>query len=62
MTAQNPAQETSATPRQGAGLAAAICAFTIWGVLPLYMKPLQAVPALEIKPHRIVWSCLLRYA
>ncbi|MBK6349773.1 MAG: EamA family transporter RarD [Steroidobacteraceae bacterium] len=59
MTGQNPAQETPATPRPGGGLAAAIAAFTIWGVLPLYMKPLHELPALEIMAHRIVWSCLL---
>jgi chloramphenicol-sensitive protein RarD len=62
MTGQNPVPAASVSPRAGAGLAAAIGAFTIWGVLPLYMKPLQAVPALEIMAHRIVWSCLLVFA
>ena len=41
---------------------AAIAAFTIWGVLPLYMKPLHELSALEIMAHRIVWSCLLVFA
>jgi chloramphenicol-sensitive protein RarD len=41
---------------------AAIGAFTIWGVMPLYLKPLAAVPALEIMSHRIVWCCLLVFA
>ena len=62
MTSPNPVPETSATPRAHGGLAAAIAAFTIWGVLPLYMKPLHALPALEIMAHRIVWSCLLVFA
>jgi chloramphenicol-sensitive protein RarD len=52
----------SATPRATNGLLAAICAFTIWGVLPLYLRPLAALPALEIMAHRIVWSCLLVFA
>lgn len=43
----------------GAGLAAAIAAFTIWGAMPLYLRPLQALSALEIMAHRIVWCCLL---
>lgn len=43
----------------GAGLAAAIGAFSIWGVLPLYLKPLGHLSALEIMSHRIVWCCLL---
>ena len=62
MTGQHPAPAAPVSPRASAGLAAAIGAFTIWGVLPLYMKPLQAVPALEIMAHRIVWSCLLVFA
>jgi chloramphenicol-sensitive protein RarD len=62
MTGQNPAPAAPVSPHAGAGLAAAIGAFTIWGVLPLYMKPLHALPALEIMAHRIVWSCLLVFA
>jgi chloramphenicol-sensitive protein RarD len=46
----------------GAGLAAAVSAFTIWGVMPLYLKPLQALSPLEIMAHRIVWCCLLVFA
>ena len=62
MTGQNTAPAAPVSPGAGAGLAAAIGAFTIWGVLPLYMKPLHALPALEIMAHRIVWSCLLVFA
>jgi chloramphenicol-sensitive protein RarD len=39
------------------GLAAASTAFVIWGVLPLYLKQLQHVPALQITAHRLVWGC-----
>jgi chloramphenicol-sensitive protein RarD len=62
MTSPNPAPAVPATPRERGGLAAAIGAFTIWGVLPLYMKPLHELSALEIMAHRIVWSCLLVFA
>jgi chloramphenicol-sensitive protein RarD len=55
-----PLQSPVAPPSTaGIGLAAAICAFTIWGVLPLYLKPLGHLPALEIMAHRIVWCCVL---
>lgn len=54
--------DPTAHPRAGAGLLAAIGAFTIWGVLPLYLKPLHALPALEIMAHRIVWCCVLVFA
>ncbi len=43
----------------GSGLAAAIGAFIIWGLFPLYLKPMAEVPALQIMAHRVVWCCLL---
>jgi chloramphenicol-sensitive protein RarD len=41
-----------------------VLAYTCWGLFPLYWRPLQQVPALEILAHRIAWSlvflgCLL---
>ncbi len=33
-----------------------VLAYTAWGVLPLYWKLLNAMPALEILAHRIFWS------
>jgi chloramphenicol-sensitive protein RarD len=44
------------------GFAAAIGAFVIWGLFPLYLKPLAGVPTLQIMAHRIVWCCLLVFA
>ena len=38
------------------GLLAATLAFILWGLLPMYWKALQSVPAQEIICHRIVWS------
>ncbi len=40
------------------GLAATIGAFLIWGFMPAYLKPMSAVPALEIMAHRLVWCCV----
>jgi chloramphenicol-sensitive protein RarD len=40
------------------GLVAAAGAYLIWGLLPIYWKLLQSVPAAQIMAHRIVW-CLL---
>ncbi len=40
------------------GLAALVSAFGIWGLLPLYLRPLHSVPPLEIAAHRLVWCCL----
>lgn len=38
------------------GLFYAAGAYTIWGLLPIYWKALQRVPAAEILAHRIVWA------
>ena len=40
------------------GLLAATIAFAIWGVFPLYLKPLAEVPALEVMAHRVAWCCV----
>ena len=54
---------TTVPPVPGrSGLAAAVSAFAIWGVFPLYLKPLSSVPALQIMSHRIVWCCLVVFA
>ena len=31
-------------------------AYTMWGFLPIYFKVVEAVPALEVLTHRIVWG------
>jgi len=40
------------------GLAAAVAAFGLWGLFPVYFHALSAVPALQIIAHRIVWSAV----
>ncbi|QJD83835.1 EamA family transporter RarD [Cohnella herbarum] len=40
------------------GLINAIIAYTIWGLLPIYWKWFESMPAGEILSHRIVWSFL----
>jgi len=38
------------------GIVSAIGAYALWGLLPVYWKAVQAVPALEILCHRMAWS------
>ena len=38
------------------GFAFALTAYLIWGFLPLYLKMLAHVPALEVIAHRVLWS------
>lgn len=41
------------------GMLASIGAYLLWGILPVYWKLLQTVPAGEILLHRMVWSLVL---
>jgi chloramphenicol-sensitive protein RarD len=38
------------------GVIYAICAYFLWGILPVYWKLIQSVPAVEIIGHRMIWS------
>ena len=40
------------------GILYGIGAYALWGLLPIYWKALQQVPALEILANRMVWSLL----
>jgi len=44
------------------GLLLGIGAYASWGVLPLYIHMLRAVPALQLLAHRVLWSLLLLVA
>lgn len=39
-----------------AGFAFAVSAYVLWGGLPVYLKALSHVSALEIVAHRVIWS------
>jgi chloramphenicol-sensitive protein RarD len=51
MTPRSQAEGPAST-----GLLAAMAAFVAWGLLPIYWKTLEHVPAFEVLCHRIVWS------
>lgn len=38
------------------GMIYAICAFTFWGLIPIYFKQVSSVLPLEVLVHRIIWS------
>jgi len=40
------------------GFTAGVAAFTMWGLLPLYLKPLHAIDATTIISHRVIWGCV----
>jgi chloramphenicol-sensitive protein RarD len=60
-------EQTRGLPRHSAaeiepatvGLWHAVLAYGLWGLVPIYWKLLQNVPAFQLICHRIVWSCVL---
>ncbi len=38
------------------GFGFVLTAYLLWGVLPLYMKAVAHIPAMEVIAHRIFWS------
>ena len=41
------------------GTLAAVTAFSLWGVLPVFWKTLEGVPILETTAHRVVWTLVV---
>ncbi|WP_299921152.1 EamA family transporter RarD [uncultured Pelagimonas sp.] len=46
-------QTNTDSPR---GLAFAVTAYFLWGFLPLYLKLVDHIPAIEVVAHRVIWS------
>lgn len=46
-------------PASQPGFWAALGAFLIWGLFPIYWKALEQVPALQIMAHRLTWCFAL---
>lgn len=40
------------------GLIFSVLAYSLWGMMPLYLKQVETVPAVEIVAHRVIWSVL----
>jgi chloramphenicol-sensitive protein RarD len=43
------------------GIWLAVAAYTFWGIIPVFWKALDTVPAVELLSHRIVWSVPLLF-
>jgi chloramphenicol-sensitive protein RarD len=41
------------------GIVMGIGAYTIWGLLPLFIHALQALPVADILAHRVLWSLVI---
>lgn len=58
MTAVDEDRDTSTTPRTGRGYAAAIGAYTLWGLLPAFWQAMAPAEAFEILAQRVAWTFL----
>ena len=54
--------QTNTSESYRSGIMSALGAYIIWGVLPVYWKLLDSVPAAELLAYRIVWSFLFMVA
>ncbi len=50
---------TAPAPTTRDGLIAGLGAYVIWGLMPLYLRLMQGVPAGDVLGHRIAWSLLV---
>ena len=53
---QQQQQQDSAGDSARRGLLLGLGAYGLWGVLPIYFKAIEAVPAIDIVAHRVLWS------
>jgi len=54
--------EATHTSHSARGALTATASFLLWGILPIYWKQLETLPAIELICHRITWSLLFLLA
>jgi chloramphenicol-sensitive protein RarD len=62
MNARSPQAAAAASEDSRRGYAAGVAAYALWGVLPIYFKAVESVPAISIVAHRVLWSIPLLFA
>lgn len=50
--------DAASTADDSRGIAYAVLAYVLWGVVPIYWRLLDGVPPFELTVHRIVWCAL----
>jgi chloramphenicol-sensitive protein RarD len=56
---QSAAQSGARSSPANIGVILGVSAYVSWGVLPLYLRLLRHVPAVQLLSHRILWSVLM---
>ncbi|MDB5705773.1 MAG: rarD [Sphingomonas bacterium] len=55
----DPSAPFPASSPERTGILLGVGAYALWGFLPLYLKLLTHVPAVQVLAHRIVWSAIM---
>ena len=50
------ANQSYSSQHRRAGFLLGLSAYAFWGVLPIYFKKIEALPAFDIVAHRVLWS------
>ena len=50
------AKRTPEADHHRTGFALGLLAYALWGILPLYFKAIEVLPATDIVAHRVIWS------
>lgn len=50
------ANQSHSSQHRRAGFLLGLSAYAFWGVLPIYFKKIEALPAFDIVAHRVLWS------
>nr|XP_061806031.1 protein RarD-like [Nerophis lumbriciformis] len=53
---QSVSSGATETEAKGRGIVAAVLAYVLWGIFPVYFKIAGDLPPLEVLAHRIVWA------
>lgn len=56
---QLPSPSSSVDPTVRAGFVAAVGAYGIWGLSPLFFHEIAMVPPLEVVAHRVLWALVV---
>ena len=50
---------STSQPGRGRGYAYALGAYALWGLMPVYFKAVDGMPALEVLAHRVLWAFVM---
>ncbi len=56
---EHPPRTEAESATLASGIAFALGAYGLWGLLPVYLKGVETVPAPEVLAHRVIWAVVM---